>query len=286
MRVKRVGPFVLCLVCFVAALASPDPAALASSPAPKNPTPVATPAPSAAAPDARTLFAKAVETLGGREKIAQVKDVRTHGQVTAKTAAGEMTLSMETTMVFPDRLVQQMDGPFGRFAMITTPESSYVLTSEGSQDLPTGMRDELLRQIQRTALFLGQKADDPKLVVKAAGEEKVGEIPARILEISYGDIAVRWFVDPASGRIVRTAHESLSPAGKKVNVVSDFTDFKTTDGFTLPHHIEVVTDGSPDQSVVLDEVKINPGYDPKIFVKPPPAAPPPTPAPTPNPKSK
>ena len=282
MRLNRIGPFVFSFVCLVAALASAEPAAHASSTAPAPPTPVATPASSTAAPDARTLFAKAVETLGGREKIAQVRDVRTHGQVTANAESGEMTLSMETTMVFPDRLLQQIDGPFGRFAMITTPESSYVLTSEGPRDLPAGMRDELLRQIQRTALFLAQKAEDPKFVVKAGGEEKVGEIPARILDITYGDIAVRWFVDPASGRIVRTAHESTSPVGKKVNVVSDFSDFKTVDGFTLPHHIAVVTDGSSNQTIVLDEVKINPGFDPKIFVRPPPPTPAPTPKPTPK----
>lgn len=264
MRVTRIGPIAFCFAVF----AAPGPASLASSPAPESPTPVATPAAVAAPTDASALFAKVVERLGGRARVHGVRDVRTRGQVTANTPSGEMNISMETTMVFPDRLLQQVDGAFGRFTMVTTPESSYVQTSEGPRDIPTTMRDELLRQIQRTALFLAQKADDPKFRVKAAGEEKVGEIPARILDIAYGEIAVRWFVDPETGRIVRTAHESTSPAGKKVHVVSNFSDFKTVDGFTLPYHIQVTTDESPDQLVVLEEIKINPGVDPKIFAKP------------------
>jgi hypothetical protein len=231
---------------------------------------------------ARALFAKVVEALGGKANIAKVKDVRTHGQVTAKAASGDMNMSMETTMVFPDRLAQQVDGPFGRFLMIATPASAYVLTDDGARDLPNPIRDELLRQIQRTAYFLAQKADDPKLTVSLAGEEKVGEVDARLLDVAYGEASVRWFVDPATGRILRSAHDSNSPTGKRVHVVSTFSDFKTADGFTLPYHIEVATEGDPDQSVTLEEVKINPGVDPKLFQKPAVPTPAKPPAPTPG----
>jgi hypothetical protein len=233
---------------------------------------------------ARALFDKAVEALGGKANIAKVRDVRTHGQVTAKAPSGEMNMSIETTMVFPDRLAQQVDGPFGRFLMIATPSSAYVLTDDGARDLPNPIRDELLRQIQRTAYFLTQKADDPKLTLGLAGEEKVGEVTTRLLDVAYGEVAVRWFVDPATGRLLRSAHDSTSPTGKRVHVTSTFSDFKTVDGFTLPYHIEVSTEGDPDQTVALEEVKINPGVDPKLFQKP--LAAKPTPATKPTPAKK
>lgn len=264
MRRKRIGR----LATGLAAAALMGAAAPSPTPAPAAPTPAASsPAPSAA--EAKALFAKVVEALGGRERIARVHDVRTHGQVSAKAPSGDMTMSMETTMVFPDRLAQQIDGPFGRFVMVATPASAYVLTDEGPRDLPNPMRDELLRQIQRTAFFLAQKADDPRLVARLAGEEKIGEVATRVLDVSYGDIAVTWFVDPVSGRILRSAHDSMSPGAKRVHVVSDFSDFKTEDGFTLPRHITVTTEGEADQSVVLEEVRVNPGADPKLFEKPP-----------------
>lgn len=291
------------LVALVAlvALAGAAAAAGATTLAEPNPTPPAparTPAASSApasAPasptsassqaDARALFDKAVAALGGREKVAAVRDVRSRGQVSAQTGTGEMSLSMETSMIFPDRLAQQVDGPYGRFAMIATPAGAYILTDQGPKDLPIPMRDELLRQVTRTAFFLVQKADDPKFHLALGGEEKVGDVATRALDVSYGDVSVRWFVDPATGRILRSAHDSTSPAGKTVRVASDFSDFKTDDGgLTLPRRILVKTEGEPDQTVVLEEIKVNPGVDPSLFVRP--AAPTPSVTPTPSAKPK
>ncbi len=213
-------------------LAAPDPTppAPARTPAPSSSS--AAPASGASEAQARALFDKAVAALGGREKIAAVREVRTHGQVTAQTDSGEMSMSMETTMVFPDRLAQQVDGPYGRFTMIATPAGAYIRTDLGPKDLPNPMRDELLRQVTRTAFFLVQKADDPQFKLALGGEEKVGDVTTRALDVSYGGVAARWFVDPATGRILRSSHDSISPAGKTVHVVSDFSDFKTSDGLT------------------------------------------------------
>ncbi|HEY1250050.1 MAG TPA: hypothetical protein VGH97_02610 [Thermoanaerobaculia bacterium] len=237
-----------------------------AAPDPPPPTPASSGTP---ALDARGLFDKAVVALGGKAKIAGVHDIRTHGSVSAKAESGEMNMSLETTMVFPDKLVQQVDGPYGRFVMIATPAGAYVLTDQGPKDLPNSMRDELLRQVTRTAFSLVQKADDPKFKLALGAAEPVGGVPTRALDVSYGDVSVRWFVDPVTGRILRSSHDSISPAGKTERVTSDFSEFKTADGLTLPYHIQVKTQDSPDQTVVLEEVKVNPGVDPKLFERPP-----------------
>jgi hypothetical protein len=252
---------------------------------PPTPTPASPPADArsdAASADGKALFAKAVEALGGKEKIAKIRDVRTRGQVTARTSGGDMTMDMLTTLVFPDRLSQQLDAPFGRFAMVATPSTAFIVGDQGVQDLPPATRDELLRQVQRTGFYLAQKADDPKFVARAAGEEKIGETQARILDLAYPSVTVRWFIDPATGRILRSSHEATSPEGKPVRVVSNYSDFRTVEGFSLPHRLDVTTDGSPDQTLVLEEIKINAGADPKLFEKPAPAPPSAAPAPTPS----
>ena len=76
------------------------------------------------------------------------------------------------------------------------------------------MKDELLKQVRRVPLLIAQKADDPKLVVSAAGTEKVGDVEARILDVAYDGASVRWFLDPTTDRILRTAHTSVGPQGK------------------------------------------------------------------------
>jgi hypothetical protein len=259
--------------------ATPPPAAAAPTPA-RAPRP-ASPAPPSkeARAEGKALFAKVVENLGGKEKASKVRDVQTKGQVTAKTAEGEMTMDIQTAMIFPDHLSQQIDAPFGRVAMVATPAGAFLVGATGSQDLPPAMRDELLKQVQRVPLYLAQKVDDPKLTVVADGGEKIGEVEARIVDVQYGSALVRWSVDPKSGRILRSAHRAIGPDGKESTIVADYSDFRTVGGFPIAHHLEVTTNGERDQTLTLEECKINAGVEASLFEKPPPPPAAPTPAP-------
>jgi hypothetical protein len=256
--------------------ARPAPAATPSRPAatPTRPAP-----PSAESLEAgKALLAKVVEGLGGSAKARGVRDVQTKGQITARTPQGDMTMEIQTALIIPDHLSQQVDAPFGRLAMIATPAGAFMVGPNGSQDLPDHMRDELLRQVQRLPLHLAQKVDDPKLVAAAAGTEKIGEVDAGILDVRYGEMTVRWFVDPKTGRILRTAHSAVGPDGKSSSIVSDYSDYRVVDGFPVAHRLEVTTNGEKDQTLILEECRFNAGADAKLFEKPPPM---PTPAATP-----
>jgi len=251
-------------------------------PAPAPPPPAAKAAPSAESlKEGKALFARFVESLGGTAKVRTVHDVHTRGLVTAKTPDGELAMDVQTDMIFPDRISQQVDAPFGRMSMVATPSTAFLVGPNAVQELPPEMRSELLKQVWRVPLLLAQKADDPKLVVAAAGTEQIGEVKALVLDVAYDGAAVRWFLDPKTLRILRSSHHSMGPQGE-AQVVSDYSDYKTVEGFPVAFHLEVMTNGSKDQSLALDEVKFNPGVDPKLFEKPvfptpPPAAPPPKP---------
>ena len=250
------------------------------APAPPAPKPASPAPPSAEAQAAgKALLGKVVAWLGGEKKVAGVRDVQTKGQLTAKTPDGEATMEVQSAMVFPDRLFQQIDSPYGRIAMVVTPRDAFLFASNGSQDLPPIVRTELLKQVQRIPLHLVQKAADPKLVAAAAGTAKVGAVDAALLDIRYGEVAVRWFVEPATGKILRTEHTTTTPEGKPALMVSDYSDYKPVDGFPIAHRLEVSTNGEKDQTLVMEECKINAGVDPKLFEKPPPSTTPAPPAP-------
>jgi len=250
----------------------------APTPAPAAPKAASPAAPSPEAQAAgKVLFAKVVAWLGGETKVAGVRDVQTKGQLTAKTPDGEATMEVQSAMVFPDRLFQQIDSPYGRIAMVVTPRDAFLFASNGVQDLPPIVRSELLKQIQRIPLHLVQKAADPKLVAAAAGTAKVGDVDAALLDIRYGEVAVRWFIEPATGKILRTEHTTTTPEGKSAQMVSDYSDYKTVEGFPIAHRLEVSTNGEKDQTLVMEECKINAGVDSKLFEKPTPSTTP-TPA--------
>ena len=275
-------------------------AALAGPAAAQAPAPAAPPGPAAApvkkaepspesVKEGRALFTKFVESLGGPAKVRTVHDVQTRGLVTAKGPEGDMSMEVQTSMIFPDRIAQQLDAPFGRMAMVATPAGAFIVGPNAVQDLPPGMKDELLKQVRRVPLLLAQKADDPKLVVVAAGTEKIGDVEARILDVTYDGASVRWFLDPTTYRILRSAHTSVGPQGE-AKIVSEYSDYKVVDGFPVAFHLEVISNGSKDQVLALEECKINPGVEAKLFDKPvfptPVPPPPATPAPTAVPKKK
>ncbi len=72
---------------------------------------------------------------------------------------------------------------------------------------------------------------------------------------------VRWFVDPATGRILRTSHSAVGPDGKTASIVSDYSDFRAVDGFPVAHRLEVTTNGEKDQTLILEECRFNAGVD-------------------------
>jgi hypothetical protein len=196
-------------------------------------------------------------------------------------------MDVQTTMVFPDRISQQVDAPFGRMVMVATPSSAFLVGPNGAQDLPPAMRDELLRQVRRVPLLVAQRMDDPSLVVLAAGTEKIGDVNAKVLDVSYDGAIVRWYLDPATFRILRSTHTAAGPQGE-ARIVSEYSDYRMVDGYPVAFHLEVSTNGEKDQVLSLEECKINPGVDAKVFDKPifPTPAPtaPTAAAPTPAPK--
>jgi hypothetical protein len=236
----------------------------AAAPAEKKPTPSP-----AAIKEGRALFAKFVEALGGTAKVRSVHDLWSRGLVSAKTEQGELTMEVQTTMLFPDRIAQQVEAPSLRMTVVATPAGAFLIGGNETKDLPPEMGEELLRQIRRVPLLIAQHADDPKLVVAAGGTEKIGDVDTRILDVAYEGASARWFLDPTTYRILRTVHKSAGPgAHGEVTVMSDYSDYKTVDGIPVAFHLEVTTNGQKDQILALEECKINPGADAKLFEKP------------------
>jgi hypothetical protein len=217
------------------------------------------------------MFGKVVEGMGGSAKIASIRDVRTRGRLTAKTPEGDTTMEVQSSMIFPDQLVQEVDSPFGRVGMVVTPTTAFLAGPTGAQDLPPAAAEELRRQVLRIPLNLTRHAGDPELIVAASGKEAVGGVETTILDIVYGTTRVQWFVDPKTGRILRTAHDGHAADGKSVRMVSDYQEYKVVEGLPVAHKLEITSNGQKDQTLIVEEYRFNVGIDPRLFVKPTPS---------------
>ena len=228
----------------------------------------ASPASSPASKDVgKALLAKAIEGLGGAANVAKVKDYRMKGKTTVKTPQGEMALAVTLIAVPPDRLRQEVQAPFGTMTTVVSPAGAYMAGPMGTQDLPGSAREEVSREMKRSAVFLAQHASDPKLTASAAGAEKVGAIDTNVLDLSYEGAETRWYVDPASGHIVRSSYMTAGQAGPGKKV-TDYSDFRTVSGVTFAFQHDISVNGEKSQSMTVEDVQLNSAPDASLFEKP------------------
>jgi hypothetical protein len=121
--------------------------------------------------------------------------------------------------------------------------------------------------MRRAPTAVARKAGDPALAVSLAGREKVGDVEAALLDISSEGMEVRWFVDPATFRLLRASYASVGPQGPGTRV-TDYSDFRPVGRLTLPFKEDTTLNGEPLQSLAVQEMTLNTSPDPKLFEKP------------------
>jgi len=78
---------------------------------------------------------------------------------------------------------------------------------------------------------------------------------------------MRWYVDPATGRILRETYTGMGQSGP-FQGETDFSDWTTTDGITLPSTHDNKQDGKESSLVKRTCIQFNPPIDPKLFDRP------------------
>jgi len=159
LRASAAATCLLLLAALAAAQAPPHLAPTPARPTPfvsahpaaaaQAPSPAATPTPPPSAQQlaaGHALFAKVVDAHGGETKARTVKDVQTRGQVTAKTPEGEMTMEIQTAMIFPDRLSQQIDARHVLF--ISGYDQEALVEGDAAFLQKPFSRDELTRAVR------------------------------------------------------------------------------------------------------------------------------------------
>ena len=224
--------------------------------------------PAASNPEGKALAAKVVAALGGEAKLASIQAIEGKYSFTQKAPQGDVAMTMQSIIVFPDHVHISAQGPMGDFTVVASPAVAFFSApSMGTRDLPDGQKQETLAQIKRDLVYIGQHVNDPAFVFSASGTEKIGNVDAEIVDVAGSGMTVRWYVDPASGRVLRESYPSLGRSGP-VQAQTDLDDWKTTDGLTLPFLHKNKQNGEDASTVQFTGIQINPQVDPKLFDKP------------------
>ncbi len=225
--------------------------------------------PTASNEEGKALAAKVVAALGGEAKLSGIKSLKAKLTLTQKTPQGDMQMPMETVIVFPDRLHAELHPSGMTMNIVVSPDAAFMnIPGQGTREMPSAQKSETLEQIKRDPIFITSHWKDSNVFFHAEGSEKVGEVEARIVDVNADGAAIRWFVDPQSGRILKETYLTLSQ-GKPVQGETDFDGWKQVAGLNLPTIRHNKQGGEDSSTAEYTSLELNPQVDPKLFEKPP-----------------
>lgn len=223
-------------------------------------------APTAGNAEGTAIVRKVAEFVGGPAVIGGVNALRRAGSITLVTPQGEMAAEIDGIVQYPSSSRVEMKLPMGTMTRVVTPEAAFMTSPMGNQDLPASQKEASLGELKADLVTVLRNIGNPEYAFTAGGTEKIGEIEARILDINAGGTSVRWFVDPATGRVLRTVSRVTQPMPGEM--VTELSEWKTFSGLNMPTVSVMSRDGQKSAEVRLTTVEVNPAVDPKMFVKP------------------
>lgn len=78
---------------------------------------------------------------------------------------------------------------------------------------------------------------------------------------------MRWYIDPATGRILRETYQAMGQSGP-FEGATNLSNWKTDQGITLPTTHANQQNGKDSSTAEFTAVEFNPTVDPKLFQKP------------------
>jgi zinc protease len=224
--------------------------------------------PAAAASDASglALVEKVAAFAGGRANIDAVNSILRVGSMTLNTPQGEMQADVKILTQYPLSQRMEMTLPMGVITQVVTPETAFMAAPMGVQDMPSSQRDSYLSDLKTEFVSVLRNIANPKYTFVAAGSEKVGDVDAQVLEISGDGASVKWYVEPSTGRLLRTVSRSTGPMPG--DVVTELSDWRNFGALNVPTASTITRNGEPVGSVKLANIEVNPAVDANAFVKP------------------
>ena len=224
--------------------------------------------PAAAAPasgnaEGMALLQKVAQFTGGASNLAAIDALRMTATMNLQTPQGAMSADTVTLIRYPDTMRQTMKLPMGEITTVITPTAGFAITPMGTQDLPSSQRENAVADMKTDLFHILRNAGNPRYTFAAAGTEKIGDVVAQKLVISPDGGAVTWFVDPATGRVLRTIRTT-----QQGEAVTNYTEWKQFGNLNVAVAAEVTRNGAKAADIRVSNVEVNPTIDENAFVKP------------------
>ncbi len=212
----------------------------------------------------KEIFDKVVAACGGKKNFSIIKSAVIKSETSVSTPQGDMQLSVTSSHVFPNKLVQEMATPAGAFTIVFDGEKGWFSGPQGAQDLPESRIRETRADLFRSFINLFQ-AENLKIQDLAQEESEGKKLEVLLISDPFGN-QLKMYVDLATYLPAKLAYRGQGMMGP-----SDFeevqSDFREVSGVKLPFDQVISIDGNKQAETKILEMKVNAAVDPSLFIK-------------------
>jgi len=200
----------------------------------------------------RRLLERALQAMGGAEKLAAVKDVMHQMEITLAPTAGGFKLKQTSFFVAPNFIRQEQEMPFGKVLTFTDGKTGWLVTPQSAQPIPADVLRVAQGVIFRQPATLLLSDRDATRIVRAVGENAVEIVTAEGLR-------VRLEFDATTGLLARQLYTEAGANGSPHERVETFSDWRDVNGIKMPFKAVQQEDGAPRLELIVSEYRINSG---------------------------
>lgn len=208
------------------------------------------------------LAEEARKALGGKAFVEQRSQI-SQGTGTLSPPGVPQPIAIQSLViyqVFPDKIRSEFNLPMG------TMVQAFDGTAGWGGMLGRGVQDQTaeLKSSQAYGDHVLRLSAQPGWTIRPLPDAQVEGKTTQVIEIAdEAGHATRFYLDPASHLIVKTAHED---GGETTETL--YADYRPVNGVQVAHKTTVLQNGTKAAEITFTEVQVNPDVDPKVFQKP------------------
>ena len=210
----------------------------------------------------KDYIARAAEACGGTGAYNAIKNLRMKFDLVQSTEMGDISMTGEATIVYPDRIHQLITTPMGEMRMVVAGDKGWMVSAQGKMPLQESIRKEMRANILRDPVHIFTHAGE--LQAQFVGEKSFADARTVELLVSCKEGSFHLYLDPQTSVPIGVSYQSVGQTGP-VNIEEVWFDYRDVGGAKMPFRTIATADGKKISEVTVREFKQNVDVDPKLF---------------------
>lgn len=208
------------------------------------------------------IVKRALDAIGKSEEVVAIRATRFTGTNITRRGSGTAMFQVERVTVFPASFYAVFQDASGATTkLVDTPSFNYEIVGKATTAIPDSVVTDLRIAVKLDPIYVAKYRSE--FTCEAGEHGLIGKTDATKMKVSGQGAEESWYVDSASGRLLRTSYVSTASG----QVVTDYSDWRSVGGIQVAYKRHTVTATETDD-VTVGQYEVNPKIDPKLFERP------------------